>query len=135
MLLFTGRSAVGMGADVCVSKVKVKVKDEKYAIGRHQVRPPHPSTPAPIALECHAESRLDTHEGGGLVARIAGVTAAHLGEHERCATGGVLTPASGLGFALVDRLNRAGMKLGVCKLNEEGDPSEPIHLKLSLIHI
>lgn len=34
-------------------------------------------------------------------------------ERESCAKGGVLTPATGLGKTLVDRLNRSGMKLGV----------------------
>ena len=34
-------------------------------------------------------------------------------EREKCADGGVLTPASGLGQVLVDRLNKTGMQLGV----------------------
>jgi short subunit dehydrogenase-like uncharacterized protein len=35
-------------------------------------------------------------------------------EREKCAKeGGVLTPATGLGMAFVDRLNKSGMKLGV----------------------
>ena len=34
-------------------------------------------------------------------------------EREKCAAGGVLTTATGLGKTLVDRLNKTGMKLGV----------------------
>jgi short subunit dehydrogenase-like uncharacterized protein len=34
-------------------------------------------------------------------------------ERDSCARGGVLTPASGLGMTLVDRLNKTGMELGV----------------------
>jgi short subunit dehydrogenase-like uncharacterized protein len=34
-------------------------------------------------------------------------------ERDKCAAGGVLTTATGLGRVLVDRLNKAGMKLGV----------------------
>jgi short subunit dehydrogenase-like uncharacterized protein len=34
-------------------------------------------------------------------------------ERDKCAAGGVLTTATGLGRVLVDRLNKAGMKFGV----------------------
>jgi short subunit dehydrogenase-like uncharacterized protein len=34
-------------------------------------------------------------------------------ERDRCAKGGIMTPASGLGKTLVDRLNKSGMKFGV----------------------